>query len=274
MDTLHIQRPRSSGNMKAAAPKLELTVDHPDLDATQPVRRPQRRSKSRFGDTTLRIVQPLPATPPEKADAQTSAAEGGARPAPGNMALNKLLVTVYKFAGFGILTIILFGLASYLATEIFYLGCTARHSATLMWDAESTDESTYTWVLAINANNHGRAYNGSYMSYDCYSNGGWFYNATISGSTATGATGAYDGLGGCQTAYSWSGSNNQHLCNDDAAYELWQAKDGSMNTRFGGNLNFNWSSSQGASGWGSSFSGVSAFACNYPSGDYNTPNCP
>jgi len=95
-----------------------------------------------------------------------------------------------------------------------------------------------------------------------------------SGSTAGGATGSWDGQGGCQSGYSWSSDNNAHLCNDDAAYELWQAKNGSMNTQYGGNYNFWWGTSQGASGWGSAFTSVGDFSCDYPSGDWNTPNCP
>jgi len=147
-----------------------------------------------------------------------------------------------------------------------------RHSATNMWDAE-WNGSSYAWVLAVVANNHGRA--PSQLGYDCYSNGGWYNpGTTISGSTAASNTGSNDGQGGCTSAYSWYSNSNAHLCNDDAAYELWQAKSGSMTTPYGDQNGFHWSSSQGASGWGSSFTSVSAFSCNYPGGDWNTPNCP
>ena len=149
-----------------------------------------------------------------------------------------------------------------------------RHSATLMWDDEWNGSSS-NWVAVISANNHGRDY--TQLSYDCYSNGGWFApGATISGSTASDATGAWDGQGGCQTAYSWSSNNNAHLCNDDAAYELWQAKSGGMSTAMGNNISFWWgtSSNPAASGWGGSFGSVGDFSCSYPSGDWNTPNCP
>jgi hypothetical protein len=150
--------------------------------------------------------------------------------------------------------------------------CAASHSATNMWDAE-WNGSSYTWVLAIVANDHGRA--PSQLNYDCYSNGGWYSaGTTITGSTAGGADGANDGQGGCQSAYSWSSNNNAHLCNDDAAYQLWQAKQGTMNTSLGGNVNFSW---RGApSHCDGSFCGPSpsTFSCNYPSGDWNTPNCP
>jgi len=150
--------------------------------------------------------------------------------------------------------------------------CAASHSATNMWDAE-WNGSSYTWVLAIVANDHGRA--PSQLNYDCYSNGGWYAaGTTITGSTAGGADGANDGQGGCQSAYSWSSNNNAHLCNDDAAYQLWQAKQGTTNTTLGGNVNFSW---RGApSHCDGSFCGPSpsTFSCNYPSGDWNTPNCP
>ncbi|HEY8038423.1 MAG TPA: hypothetical protein VIF15_01465, partial [Polyangiaceae bacterium] len=127
--------------------------------------------------------------------------------------------------------------------------------------------------LGVSANNHGRS--AGQLGYDCYSNGGWYAaGTTISGSTAGGADGSWDGQGGCQTAYSWSSNNNAHLCNDDAAYELWQAKSGSVNTPYGGNTSFWWGTSQGASGWGSATRGVGQFSCDYPYGDWNTPNCP
>ena len=163
--------------------------------------------------------------------------------------------------------------------------CAASHSATNMWDAE-WNGSSYTWVLAVVANNHGRA--PSQLHYDCYSNGGWFNpGTTVSGSTAGSNTGNSDGQGGCQTAYSWDSGGYDHLCNDDAAYELWQAKTGSMATGQGYNgaglgngdqIGFQWYGSSHCDG---SFCGSSPswFACNCSSfngcsGDWNTPNCP
>ena len=105
--------------------------------------------------------------------------------------------------------------------------CAAKHSATDIWSCD-WNGSGCSWVRRIVANNHGRGPFDSGMGFDCNSQGGWQYNG-IEGSTAGGADGWYDGQGGCQTGYSWSSSNNAHLCNDDAAYELWEAKYGPQN---------------------------------------------
>jgi hypothetical protein len=125
------------------------------------------------------------------------------------------------------------------------------------------------WQQAIYANNHGRGAYDSGMGYDCYSwnGGGWFqYGVHLSGSTASGATGNWDGAGGCQTAYNWDSGGWDHLCNDDAAYELWQAKSGSSSTSQGDAISFTWTSN-----------GHFACACQNNSGcdgDWSTPNCP
>jgi len=156
--------------------------------------------------------------------------------------------------------------------------CPARHSATVMY----VNPNVGYWQMAISANNHGRAYNGSGMGYDCYSwnGGGWFqYGVQVTGGTAGDSTGSWDGQGGCQTGYSWNSGGYDHLCNDDAAYELWQSKygnggDNGRKDTMGGNITFRWN----GSGWGGDGSNV-YFACNC--GDFNgcdndwsTPNCP
>jgi len=148
--------------------------------------------------------------------------------------------------------------------------CLAKHSATLMWDAEwNTSTNSYTWVLAQNACNHGRCYNGSGMGYNCYSNGGWFYWTTINGETNSNNTSI---SGGCRTPYDWDSGGYDHLCNDDAAYELWQAKSGSLSTAYGDGYSFKWFN-------GSSSKGNSYFACNCSSfngcdNDWGRPSCP
>ena len=148
-------------------------------------------------------------------------------------------------------------------TGCFFWTC-ARHSATDIWSCD-WNGSGCNWNRRIVANNHGRGPWDSGMGYDCQSQGGWQYN-NIDGSTASGATGWWDGAGACQSGYSWSSNNNAHLCNDDAAYELFSAKYGPQN-----NVSF-WENSSG--GWGSDYKGFGNFSCSYPSGDWNTPNCP
>lgn len=149
------------------------------------------------------------------------------------------------------------------STGCFAWICAARHSATRMWAYRWNNGSPY-WIYAINANNHGRS--ASELSYECYSQGGWVWNGYVSGSTANGATGNWDGAGGCQTSYNWDSGGWDHLCNDDAAYELWQAKSGSQYTSQGDYISFTWNNT-----------GHFACACQNNGGcdgDWNTPNCP
>ncbi len=141
--------------------------------------------------------------------------------------------------------------------------CVADHSATIMY----VNPNVGYWIQAISANNHGRAWNGSGMGYRCYSGASaWQYGTTINGSTAGGATGGSDGQGGCQTPYSWNSGGYDHLCNSDAAYELWQGKEATQNTSRGGNISFTWD-------------GPGNYACNCNNnndcdGDWTRPNCP
>lgn len=160
------------------------------------------------------------------------------------------------------------------ATGCFAWYCAASHSATYMWYYNGG------WNLAIDANNHGR--DPSQLGYDCYSNGGWFSGVVLNGSTAGGVTGSGDGQGGCQTAYNWDSGGYDHLCNDDAAYELWQAKQGGQWTyqgfENGDAIGFQWYGGSWCDGNNCGQS-PSYFACdcqsfNGCSGDWNTPACP
>ncbi len=139
----------------------------------------------------------------------------------------------------------------------------AHHTATRMWDCEWNGTSC-SWVLVQDACNHGTCY--ANMGYECYSNGGWFYNATINGETSSSTSIS----GGCQTPYNWNSGGYNHLCNDDSAYELWQAKNGSK-----GGPNY------GTSGDGTHFQYYDGhhFACDCGSfsgcdGDWSVPSCP
>jgi hypothetical protein len=148
-----------------------------------------------------------------------------------------------------------------------FLGlCVAKHSATRMWVYRWNNGAPY-WILSIDANNHGRHAGDSGMGYNCYSSAStWAWGATISGSTAGDATGNWDSQGGCQTSYSWNSGGWDHLCNDDAAYELWQAKSGGMATTQGDGISFTWTSNAHF-----------ACACQNNSGcdgDWSSPNCP
>lgn len=149
--------------------------------------------------------------------------------------------------------------------------CAASHSGTSMY---ANFGAGLGWQLQISACNHGTC--PSSMSSDCYSwNGG--SNIYTAGTTMTGelggnVSGANDGYGGCQTAYNWDSGSGSHLCNDDAAYELYQTVHGTTNQN-GWHITGQSSHCDGIS-CGSS---PSNFACNCAgsacSGDWNTPNC-
>jgi hypothetical protein len=172
----------------------------------------------------------------------------------------------------------------------FLWTCAASHSAVAMY----SNPDVGAWIYEIAACNHGNCPGGSNMSDDCYSwNGGaWFqYGVQLNGATTSSLTGSGDGLGGCQTAYNWDSGGYNHLCNDDAAYELWQAKVGSQWTGQGspsvsGDPNSVHGDAIGFQYYGSSYcrgdlcgQSPSYFACdcqtfNGCSGDWNTPVCP
>jgi hypothetical protein len=151
------------------------------------------------------------------------------------------------------------------STGCFAWICTAKHSATRTWFYYWNNGNSY-WSSVLDANNHGRHYYDSGMGYNCYSAGGWFWSPYVTGSSAGGVTGNNDGQGGCQTAYNWNSGGWDHLCNDDAAYELWQAKSGGTSTTQGDAIGFTWTSN-----------GHFACACQNNAGcddDWNSPNCP
>jgi hypothetical protein len=143
------------------------------------------------------------------------------------------------------------------STGCFAWICTAKHSATRMYK----DYPSLT--LVQNACNHGRCYNGSGMGQNCGSygwnaGGGWLNGETNSNTTAV--------SGGCATPYNWNSGGYDHLCNSDAAYELWQAKDARSDTSRGNELSFTWDN-------------AGNYACNCNNnndcdGDWNRPGCP
>jgi hypothetical protein len=148
--------------------------------------------------------------------------------------------------------------------------CVARHSGIAMFAYNGT------WSLVVNGCNHGSCPGASSMTYRCSSNSGvWRSYITLTGEHNTGnSVGA-----GCRSAYSWDSGGNNHLCNDDSAYELWQIKNGkigsnsSYNTS-GGNYSFVYT----GSGTGGDGSWVN-YACtcsnnNSCNNDWSRPLCP
>jgi hypothetical protein len=152
----------------------------------------------------------------------------------------------------------------------------ASHSATDMYANFGAGAG---WQLEITACNHGTCpAGGDGMGADCYS---WnaasnIYTSGISetGETNGNTTGSGDGTGGCQTAYNWDSGSGSHLCNDDAAYELYQSVHGTTNQS-------GWAITGQSSHCDGDFPACgqspSNYACNCAgsacSGDWNTPNC-
>jgi hypothetical protein len=115
------------------------------------------------------------------------------------------------------------------------------HGGVVLWGYDTS------WKLAVVGYNHS---DWSSMSYKCYSvstcragestdacQNGWRYNPSfnVEGNSSTSVV-----SGGCSTSYHWDGGWGYHNSNDDTAYELWQAKDGSPNTSRGNSTTFSW----------------------------------
>jgi len=134
-------------------------------------------------------------------------------------------------------------------------------------------QTGYIWVYACN---HGRCSYESGMNYRCVSGGSWVPAASWDVETNSGGNKAVSG--GCRSPYSWftytkywwgsTGDKNTHDCNDDAAYELWQAKEGTAWTSRGDMYSFNWKDPNGH-----------RYACycnsdHHCDGDWSSPKCP
>jgi hypothetical protein len=167
-------------------------------------------------------------------------------------------------------------------TGCFFWVCGGSHSSVAMY----ANPNVGAWQYVIAACNHGTCPGGSGMRADCYSwnGGGWFqYGVQQNGETQGGVTGSGDGTGGCQTAYAWDSGGYDHLCNDDSAYELWEAKLGSQWTykgfENGDAIGFQYAGSGSCRGSLCGSGSPAYFACdcqtfNGCSGDWNTPACP
>jgi hypothetical protein len=134
------------------------------------------------------------------------------------------------------------------------------------------------WNTTIAACNHGTCPNtsGSGWNNYCWSpNGIAFGSVNLTGSTNPNQSGANDGYGGCTTSYSWSAGGNNHLCNDDAVWEMWQMNNGNLGA---GSNNFTYNTSGWCEGSACGGGNPAYYGCeedrnNGGSGTWNTPNC-
>ena len=140
--------------------------------------------------------------------------------------------------------------------------CVGTHTPTVMYYAQA---GATVWSVAINACNHGTCGGGSGTTGGCYTNDYWFSYVSYTGET----TSDLSTTGGCNSGYNWD-TPPGHECNDDAAYELWQAKEGTTETSLGDMNNFNW----GADANGRNFACQCGASSNSCSGDWNGPSCP
>ena len=135
--------------------------------------------------------------------------------------------------------------------------CPAQHSAV----RTSATQNGTSWQIVLTACNHGSCAGDSEMNYKCTSTtSNWVTNPSIT----TESHGGSSIGGGCLTEYGWNSSDNDHLCNDDAAYEIWQAKNGTIggttrDTNGNGN-NFVYTATGVTSN--PSWEGTSHWACN------------
>jgi hypothetical protein len=148
--------------------------------------------------------------------------------------------------------------------------CVARHSAIAM------NAYNGTWALVVAGCNHGSCPGSSKLTYRCSSNSGvWRSGITLTGEHNSGSSVA----AGCRSGYSWNSGGNNHLCNDDTAYELWQIKNGNVGNNAvlgtgGGNYSFTYT----GAGTGGDGSWVNyACTCSNNNGcnnDWSRPICP
>ncbi len=127
--------------------------------------------------------------------------------------------------------------------------CIGHHSAVSNWQQQN---GTNYFQIVENYCNHGTC--AGAMGWECDHYSTWIYNPWTTGEweTNTSISGS-----GCTTPYDWWGGSNTHLCNDDSAYELMQIKEGTGNTSYGGQGNFNWGN----------------YSCNVGRGKWASPGC-
>ena len=111
------------------------------------------------------------------------------------------------------------------------------HTAERFWNDQYNNNNQF-WSEYVDACNHGRcAYD--FMTYGGarWGNASWIYNNEVdtlslqspnSDNSGTGVNGA------CGTPYNWDSGNGSHLCNDDAAFEVWQMDTGYAQPSYNG----------------------------------------
>jgi hypothetical protein len=126
----------------------------------------------------------------------------------------------------------------------------------------------YPSVIDVgDACNHGRCWWGGGMGYGCDAYGWNSGGASIFPEENGDGNGAGTAVGGgCWTPYNWNSGGYDHLCNSDAAYEIWQAKNARWNTDRGDYYSFTWDN------------GGHNYACNCNNnndcdGDWKAPGC-
>lgn len=122
----------------------------------------------------------------------------------------------------------------YLEADMYHstVAVFGTHGSVALW---AWPDGGSSWQLAMNACNHGTCAGGGW--YVCTTVGGWKYNPQFNGETTT-STGTVSGA--CATSYHWDGGSGYHNSNDDTAYELWQAKEGTPYTSRGDHWSFSW----------------------------------
>lgn len=131
--------------------------------------------------------------------------------------------------------------ASWNRTGWWYLEADMYHSSVAVFGTHGSvalwawPDGGSSWQLAMNACNHGTCAGGG--SYVCTTVGGWKLNPQFNGEAST-STGTVSGA--CATSYYWDGGWGYHNSNDDTAYELWQAKEGTTATSRGNQNTFHW----------------------------------
>jgi hypothetical protein len=100
------------------------------------------------------------------------------------------------------------------------------HTSERLWNDRWNNGNQY-WSMYEDACNHGRCpWNGLTYATARWANSGWQWSNQVdfvyAESVNQDQTGGGYISGACTTGYSWNSGGGSHLCNSDAAYEIWQ----------------------------------------------------